>query len=99
MRMLKIMIATSLILVFSITLAFQSDALSQSQSKVLRGPETTVPILIAQSDRGCCVLQTSRVKCAYTSRQYCEAQAQSAGVKFKFHKGKSCREIESCPAR
>ena len=99
MYMLKEMVGTGRILVFCVTSAFASAAFPQSQSQLLRGVETTEPILIAQSERGCCVLKTSHVKCAYTIKKYCEAQAKSAGVTFEFHDGTSCREIKSCPSR
>lgn len=99
MKMFLIKISTVFLHVFFVNSAFAFEAPSQSESQLFREVNKTEGIVIAQSERGCCVLRTSRVKCAYTGKQYCKVQAKNAVVKFEFHQGTSCREISSCPAR
>jgi hypothetical protein len=59
----------------------------------------TVPtgiLLAADSDRGCCVLKTSKAKCVYTNRAYCTRKAKQAGIPFEFHMGTDCQSIPAC---
>lgn len=53
-------------------------------------------LLAGNSDRGCCVLKTSKAKCVYTNRAYCTRKARQAGIPFEFHMGTDCKSIPAC---
>jgi hypothetical protein len=53
-------------------------------------------LLAADSDRGCCVLKTSKPKCGYTNRAYCARKAKQAGISFEFYIGTDCKTIAAC---
>ena len=59
----------------------------------------TVPaevFLAGDSDRGCCVWQTSKPKCVYTNKAFCMRQAKEANIAFEFYKGAECKTIPAC---
>ena len=99
MKMFSSIFGRVLPLVFCVTSALAAESLLISDLRLFDSATNNEPILVAQSGRGCCVLRASSIKCAYTSKQYCEAQAKNAGVAFEFYQGKSCRETRGCPAR
>lgn len=99
MKMFFSIVSTSLLLLFCVSSAFALEAPSQSESQMFRDVNRLEGIVIAKSERGCCVQRTSRVKCAYSDKRYCEAQAKKLDVTFEFYEGTSCRKIESCPER
>lgn len=99
MKSFLIIVGSGLLLAFYVCSTIALEAPPQSEQLLFGGVNNTDEIVIAQLERGCCVLRMSRVKCVYTSKQYCEAQASKGSVNFEFHKGTSCREITSCPSR
>ena len=60
-------------------------------------PIQQAPPVISDSDRGCCVLHTEKIKCAYANRKYCRTKAEEAEVTFDFHKDKVCKNVPECP--
>jgi hypothetical protein len=60
------------------------------------GTAPTGILLSADSDRGCCVLKTSKAKCVYTNRAYCKRKAKQANIPFEFNMGTDCQSIPAC---
>lgn len=52
----------------------------------------------SDADRGCCVIQSTPIKCASSNRGYCRRTAENQGVPYKFHKGAQCDNVAVCPA-
>jgi len=53
-------------------------------------------ILASDSDRGCCVWKTTKPKCVYTNKAFCERKAAQANTGFEFYKDTGCKTIPAC---
>jgi len=59
----------------------------------------TVPtevFLAGDSDRGCCVLKTTKPKCVYTNKAFCMRKAKQANIAFEFYKDAECKTVAAC---